>query len=127
MRVGKTIACMLAFFMLAIPVASLETAGMHNVSMPSEIVVAIEGGFGVTITIRNESGGPLPFTEWSVEMKGLIFSGGDIGVTIDPPSNETTIRLLPIGIGPGIMTIRLGNDSVFTALFFIVGPFVFMA
>ena len=122
MKVGKAIACVLAFSMLAIPVASVETAGM-----PSQIVITVEGGFGITVTIRNESGGPLSFTEWSVEMKGLIFSGGGASGTFESLSNETTIRLLPVGIGPGILTIRLGNESSFTALFFVVGPFVFLA
>lgn len=121
MKVGKVIACMLAFSMLAIPVTSIETAGM-----PSQIVITVQGGFGLTITIRNDSGGPLPGTEWSVEMKGLIFSGAYISGTIDPLANEVTMRLFPVGIGPGIMTIRVGNESSSVA-FFIMGPFVFLA
>ncbi len=124
MKVGKVIACILAFFMLAIPASSFEKVDAQNAEMPSDIVISIEGGFGMTITIRNTSGGPLPGTEWSVELKGLIFYGGSSSGTIGPSASEITIRILPVGIGPGIITISVGNESASTAAFFMAGPFI---
>jgi len=118
MKVGG-ILCILLPLMLIMPTTS--GIGEQN----NQIVISIEGGFGITITITNASGGPLPGTEWSVELKGIIFSGASSSGVIDPFANETTIKLFPVGIGPGIMTISVGNESSSVA-FFMIGPFVFL-
>ncbi len=125
MKVGsKAIVCMLAFLMLAIPSSAFETAGAQGTRMPSQIEIVISGGFGITITIRNISGENLSGIEWSVELDGLIFFGAYSEGHINPPENETVIRLFPIGIGPVTITISVGNESE-SANFFIAGPFIF--
>jgi len=89
----------------------------------NQIEIAIQGGFGITITIKIPEGENVSTIEWSVEMRGLVFFGAYNEGTIIPPANETTIRILPLGIGPGMLVINVGNASA-SAPFLMFGPFV---
>ncbi|RLF42919.1 MAG: hypothetical protein DRN17_07070 [Thermoplasmata archaeon] len=116
MRVGR-ILCMLLPLMLVMPaVPGIE--GQNE-----QIEIAIEGGFGITITIKIPEGESISAINWSVEMRGPVLSGAYNGGTIIPPANETTIRILPFGIGPGMLVVNVENTSA-SAPFLIFGPFV---
>ncbi|MEA2053776.1 MAG: hypothetical protein U9O96_01475 [Candidatus Thermoplasmatota archaeon] len=125
MKVGnKAILCMLVTLLLMVPISACGVSRVQNASqLQMQIEIEIYGGFGITVVVKNIGEENLTNLDWEIELSGLIFFGVCSEGTIDPLTNETTIRLLPVGIGPGTITISVGDESA-SATFFIAGPFV---
>jgi len=111
---------MLLPLMLVLPVTASGIEEQNN-----QIIIAIEGGFGLTITIIIPEGENVSAIKWSVEMRGLVFLGAYNEGTIVPPANETTIRIIPFGIGPGMLVVNVENTSA-SPPFLMFGPFVIL-
>ncbi|KAA0002817.1 MAG: hypothetical protein DRN33_00360 [Thermoplasmata archaeon] len=121
MKIGRLL-CMIVPLMLLLPSFS---GSAEEQSVNSQVMITISGGFGITITITILEGENVSEIEWSVKLIGTVFFGIYVEGVINPPVNETTVRIMPFGIGPGILIINVGNSSV-SASIFMAGPFVIL-
>lgn len=89
--------------------------------------ISAEGGFGLTITITNSGTTIAEDQQWNISLSGLVFFNKESGGVIDElkPGESTTIKIIPIGIGPFDAKIKIYETEA-TISGFIIGPIVLL-
>jgi len=95
--------------------------------LSANIEIEINGGFGISVVVKNFGEGDLSNLFWSIEFIGTLLGGKTMEGIISsiPAGSDNRINIFVFGIGPGAVNVAIGNISK-NAKFYIIGPFVMM-
>ena len=90
-----------------------------------QLEIDIQGGFGITILIKNDGNETLYNLEFGVDIGGLVFMGRHMEGEISslPPGISIEVHIFTFGIGGATIRVRAG-EIYKTANLFIMGPLV---
>jgi len=99
---------------------------VHASSSPGIVIENISGGFGLSITIRNEEDEEAKDVDWSIDIEGMVLFGAHRAGTISsipPGSTELLKNRFICGFGEGNLTVSVENETR-KASFYMLGPFI---
>ena len=97
---------------------------------PPSIYLELNGGFGLTLTVRNIGGESLSNLPWSIDLSmvnGSLLFGATSSGTIDalPANEEMSIRVIPFGLAIAEIRVTVADASLSTYAG-ILGPFTYV-
>ena len=98
-----------------------------QVWISANIEIEINGGFGISVVVKNLGEEDISNLFWSIEFIGILLGGKTMEGLISsiPVGSDNRINIYVFGIGPGSVNVTIENISK-TAKFYIIGPFVMM-
>lgn len=107
------------------PANTANDTATATITCPIEIT-QVKGGFGLSISVKNNGTTNLTAIPWTVTFKGGIIIPPDKSGTIDLNAGETKIiKVIPIGFGKPQITITVGcaetSVTALVILFFVLG------
>ncbi|MBN1280120.1 MAG: hypothetical protein JXA00_00555 [Candidatus Thermoplasmatota archaeon] len=97
-----------------------------TIQKPSNLIITITGGLGVSATIKNNGTEDLTGVAWSIDLEGgLIIIGKTKSGTVDiPTGEEATVKSFVLGLGKPTITVT-ADDATATATGTVFLIFVF--
>jgi ABC-type transport system substrate-binding protein len=124
----KKVTMAVLFFLLLASTITMATRSIKETRSMDDIEIHdLNGGFGVSATIRNTGNSSVSDVVWSIDFNKFAigkYSSGTISTI--PPDEEVVVRSgFVFGIGRGNIKI-IANDVLFLQKYLMFGPFIFL-